>query len=269
MNLRKRIRRQGLTASMQALEPRLLLAASFISYLNDGTMVVTGTPGDDNIRFAVWLDEASGQIVRTFFDVILNQESVTYVASSIRIVAGGGNDTINCIQELWTNDWGTPSPAPFAAYIDGGDGDDRITANVLADTIEVGAGNDVVWANDGADKVVGGDGDDTLSGGAQKDHLDGGAGNDRLNGNGGHDRLFGGPNADRLFGYEGNDWLEGGSSNDRLEGGNGSDTMFGAGGNDRFFAAGDSTIDEVFGGKGDDTAIVDASDLLASVEIHV
>jgi hypothetical protein len=52
-----------------------------------------------------------------------------------------------------------------------------------------------------------------------------------------------------------------------MYGGNGADTMFGAGGDDRFFSAGDGSIDELFGGKGDDSAAVDASDVLASIEI--
>ena len=254
-------------ATIQALEPRLLLA-HFVSYLEDGTMVVTGTAGHDTVRFAVSFEDAGGgDNFRTALYVVLNQESVEYSANSVRVVAGGGNDTINCIQELWPHElWGTPAaPLPFAAYVEGGDGDDRITGNVLADTIDAGAGNDMIWANDGADKVVGGDGDDTLSGGAQKDHLDGGSGNDRLNGNGGHDRLFGGTNADRLYGYDGNDLLDGGSSGDRLEGGNGADAMYGASGNDRFFAAGDGAIDEAFGGSGDDVALADETDLLASV----
>jgi len=149
--------------------------------------------------------------------------------------------------------------------------------NVAQLSILCDAGDDVVdcstvpvpvfaYGGDGADKLVGGSGPDTLVGGAQKDTLTGGIGNDRLNGNGGHDRLFGGPNADRLFGYDGNDWLEGGSSNDRLEGGNGVDSMYGVGGDDRFFSAGDNSIDELFGGKNNDSARVDATDLVIDVE---
>ena len=142
------------------------------------------------------------------------------------------------------------SSTPFADVarieIRSGAGDDVIDCSTLTIPNFLDGGN-------GHDKVAGGDGDDTLSGGAHRDHLDGGIGNDRLNGNGGNDRLFGGPNGDRLFGYDGNDLLDGGSSIDRLEGGLGADTMFGVGGNDRFFAA-DSAIDDLFGGKGDDTA---------------
>jgi Ca2+-binding RTX toxin-like protein len=155
----------------------------------------------------------------------------------------------------------TPSGIARSIEVLGSGGDDTIDCSTAAIPI-------FAYGGDGADKMVGGSGPDTLVGGAQKDFIAGGAGNDRLNGNGGHDRLFGGPNADRLFGYEGNDWLEGGSSNDRLEGGNGNDSMYGVGGNDRFFAAGDGTIDQLFGGTGDDTAAADMADLLVGIEIR-
>jgi hypothetical protein len=53
-----------------------------------------------------------------------------------------------------------------------------------------------------------------------------------------------------------------------MHGGGGRDRLFGYGGDDRFFAAGDDAVDEVIGGKGSgDRAHVDASDILASVEI--
>jgi ELWxxDGT repeat protein len=143
--------------------------------------------------------------------------------------------------------------------ITAGDGDDVIDCSTLSIPVFVTAGN-------GNDKIAGGSAPDTLGGGAGKDTIDGGLGNDRLNGHGGHDRLFGNAGGDRLYGYDGNDLLDGGSSSDRCYGGNGSDTMFGASGNDRFFAAGDNAIDELFGGTGQDTAAVDASDVVASVE---
>jgi ELWxxDGT repeat protein len=153
--------------------------------------------------------------------------------------------------------------APFAEttmlVIAAGDGDDVIDCSQLTIPVFVSAGG-------GNDKVASGSAPDTIGGGAGKDTIDGGLGNDRLNGHGGHDRLFGNAGADRLYGYDGNDLLDGSSSNDRMYGGNGADTMFGAGGNDRFFAAGDESVDELFGGKGHDTAIVDALDILASVE---
>jgi Ca2+-binding RTX toxin-like protein len=142
--------------------------------------------------------------------------------------------------------------------------------------LTAGAGDDILIGSgalptlridgqDGNDKIIGADGNDTLVGGAQKDTLFGGLGNDRLNGNGGNDRLFGEAGADRLYGYDGNDYLDGSSSGDRLEGGGGVDTMLGQSGNDKFFAK-DGAIDQLFGASGTDTAHIDASDVLSSIE---
>lgn len=145
-------------------------------------------------------------------------------------------------------------------------------------TITGKAGNDVIAidptlpvnvtvdAGDGDDKVTSGAGADTLSGGAGKDTIYGGNGNDRLNGNGGNDRLYGESGGDRLYGYDGNDSLDGGSSNDQLDGGNGLDTLYGQGGDDRFYSK-DSTVDQLFGGTGSDSAVLsDASDVKSSIE---
>jgi hypothetical protein len=153
--------------------------------------------------------------------------------------------------------------------INGGDGADTIRGWNGTDVIDCGAANDIVYGGDGDDTILGGDGDDTLSGGSQRDRIFGGLGSDRLNGNGGHDRLYGEAGTDRLYGYDHNDWLDGGSSNDRLDGGSGTDTFYGQGGNDRMFADDGGEVDQLFGGRDDDTGDVDASDILASVEITV
>ena len=213
-------------------------------------VTVTGNDGAD----ALLLNVADGKL--QVFDGGKVVEAFPLAdVTSVVVQTFAGDDVIDC------------STIALPSFVQAGNGNDRVSTGAAADTIDAGDGDDSVWGNDAGDKIAGGDGADYLNGGAQKDTIDGGIGNDRLNGNGGHDRLFGGPNADRLFGYDGNDMLEGGSSNDRLEGGNGIDTMYGVGGNDRFFAARDSAIDQLFGGKGEDSAVADATDVLTDIEL--
>jgi Ca2+-binding RTX toxin-like protein len=256
---------------MDALEARTLLASFFAELTDQGTLIIRGSDESaDTIIVGEDFQEYSGL---WWIGISVGPDAYDqYLVADVRrieVYAGDGDDIVDCWNPALLSTVGLDPLEAFGIFIDGGDGNDRITGGTRNDLIDLGTGNDWAWGGDGLDNIVGGDGDDTLSGGAQKDLLDGGIGNDRLNGNGGHDRLFGGPNADRLFGYEGNDVLDGGSSIDRLEGGGGADVMYGGGGNDRFFAAGDATTDELFGGTGDgDSAIADAADLLASVEVR-
>jgi|GEM_PF-5097182 len=140
----------------------------------------------------------------------------------------------------------------------GGGGNDRIDANSVKLPVYVEGGLD-------KDKIIGGIANDTLSGNGGPDTISGGGGSDRLNGNGGNDQLYGESAADRLYGNEGNDLLDGGSSNDRLDGGSGIDTLYGQGGDDRFHTN-DATMDQLFGGSGADSALLDLIDRRESIE---
>ncbi len=60
----------------------------------------------------------------------------------------------------------------------GGNGNDRITGDALANTLNGGLGSDTLTGGGGKDSLIGGDGDDRLSGGASVDRLDGGTGSD-------------------------------------------------------------------------------------------
>ena len=144
------------------------------------------------------------------------------------------------------------------ANIQGLDGNDVIviTADLPLCTVFGGTGND---------KIAGGDGNETLNGNAGKDQIDGGLGNDKLNGNGGNDKLFGTAGGDRLYGGAGNDYLDGGSSGDKLYGQAGMDTMLGQSGDDNLQAY-DTEADQVFGGTGVDSGIVDSKDVRGSIE---
>ncbi len=118
---------------------------------------------------------------------------------------------------------------------------ETILGSNLADSIDAGAGNDIVYGrggddiingrngddtlygDEGNDKISGGNGNDSLYGGSGNDNLSGGEGNDILAGGTGDDLLFGDAANDQLYGNDGNDWLTGGAGNDLLKGGAGAD----------------------------------------------
>ena len=62
----------------------------------------------------------------------------------------------------------------------GGNNDDSMVGNSLANRFEGGAGNDTLSGNDGNDELIGGTGNDSLIGGAGADLLNGGAGYDTV-----------------------------------------------------------------------------------------
>ena len=128
-------------------------------------------------------------------------------------------------------------------------GNDTAHGGDGADTLYGAAGNDLLIGNAGNDRLFGGNGGDALHGGNGRDTLNGGFGNDALNGNGGIDRLSGGLGHDRLGGY-GNDNLQGNKGNDRLIGGAGNDVLNGGLGTDHLL--GNAGYDRLIGGAGND-----------------
>ena len=122
-----------------------------------------------------------------------------------------------------------------------GSGDDDIRANDVANTIIMGAGNDIVRGLGGNDQIMGDLGRDTVYGGAGSDSIEGGFSDDRLFGEGGNDSMTGDSAVD---------YLDGGIGNDTLRGGTGSDSVYGGDGNDSVL--GNTGVDFLFGGDGDD-----------------
>ncbi len=137
------------------------------------------------------------------------------------------------------------------------------------DTIDGGAGSDVIYGLDGNDELIGGAGNDTVLGGNGNDDMFAGAGIDSLNGEAGNDTLQGGDGTDTLIGGSGNDsihgyffgflpgftseadFLLGQDGNDTLDGGGGNDTLLGGTGDDLIFD--EFGIDLLDGGSGNDT----------------
>ncbi len=123
-------------------------------------------------------------------------------------------------------------------YYSGSDAAENVRGTYIDDSIYLYGGNDAAQGSFGNDWIYGGDGNDRLFGGAQGDYLYGEAGVDRLRGEGG------------------NDVLTGGAGGDVLDGGTG---------DDRFMIEGRAEMrgDQVYGGTGIDTLVLDLSDATA------
>ena len=156
-------------------------------------------------------------------------------------------------------------------FLDGREGNDRLSGGLGDDFYAVEGPNDLVFENpdEGIDLVlsygnlylyqnvenlslygqgdmfladepdlfgVGNELDNTITGNTGDNLLLGGAGNDQLLGNRGNDALFGEAGNDRLRGGFGIDFLVGGEGDDLLEGMQGADALYGGDGNDTLYA---------------------------------
>jgi Ca2+-binding RTX toxin-like protein len=120
---------------------------------------------------------------------------------------GGGNDTVNWVQNL--------------GPVEGGGGTDTITyAGMDGQTIDLQGGSytgfEILDAHLATGSII-------ATAGMAGSTLLGGAGFDNLTGNGGNDNLAGGAGVDNLTGYVGDDTLIGGAGVDTLTGGAGND----------------------------------------------
>ena len=134
----------------------------------------------------------------------------------------------------------TPGYPPSAIIVDGGRGNDFITADP---TLQ------------GRFTILGGDGNDTIVGGHHPDTIEGGAGDDLIFGKNGDDIIYGGQGNDTIRGENGNDQLAGDPTGDPQPG-DGNDLLFG----------GPDAADRIFGGPGSDSAAQDEKDSYDSIE---
>lgn len=185
-------------AVSEPLEPRTLLHGDFAYLTSRGTLVLVGTPGNDDflvqfgseddlqvIHDGITEDFEPAQVLRVYFD------------------GGTGNDVVQL-------DWSVRSTML------GGDGDDTLIGGSRQDSLIGGSGRDVLIGNVGADTLRGEGGGDKLYGRGGNDSLEGGAGKDLLNGGIGSDLLNGGRDDDRLVSDVGGDTAFGGSGRDTL-----------------------------------------------------
>jgi uncharacterized delta-60 repeat protein len=180
---------------------------------------------------------------------------VTGVTGRVYVAGLGGDDTI----------WAAGVRVPVV--LDGGAGNDTLTAGSGNDRLTGGPGDDVMDGGAGRDRLVeAGDVDFTLVQGTAR--LDGrltGLGDDVLVRNRIEEAdLAGGPGANRLdaSAFPGRTWLRGGAGDDTLWGGPAADVLLGGDGNDRLYGGagrdllvGGAGADELLGGAGDDLLV--------------
>lgn len=213
------------------------------------SLFVRGTAGDDTIvvrpkgtPVAAYLVSRNGGPFQTY----------TGVTGRVYVSGQDGNDSIQA------------RAVHIPVVLDGGAGNDTMTAGWGNDTLTGGLGDDVLDGGPGIDRLVeSGDVDFTLVQGRrttdgrltglgtdvlvrnriEQADLTGGAGDNRidasaftgrtwLRGGGGNDTLRGGSAIDLLMGGDGNDDLDGGAGRDLLIGGPGVDALAGGFGDD-------------------------------------
>lgn len=178
---------------------------------------VTATEGNDTLE---------GSAIRDLIDG-LGGDDVIHGNGGVDTLRGGaGNDTIE----------------GQGGLIDGGIGNDHITATIATSaTVLGGEGHDTIIDDGGAASIDGGAGNDTIDSYSALVH--GGAGNDQI-------QVFSFGDAPSVYGGDGNDWItvNGGMSpwNMILDGGAGNDTI----------NAGESSAGKVTTGAGSDLVII-------------
>jgi Ca2+-binding RTX toxin-like protein len=161
--------------------------------------------------------------------------------SANRIMAGAGNDTVVAGHGVDAAGGGESPPIlpTLADTLEGGAGIDLISYDAAAAGVVIRLGQD---GDDlpgdllsGFEQARGSAHDDTIIGGAGDEWLEGGAGNDEILGDDGA-----GYGADTLLGGDGDDVLMAGDGDDLLIGGAGADVMDGGDGHDRVDYSGSS-----------------------------
>src|SRR5258706_9495053 len=254
----------------ERLEQRTLLTAELQP---DGTLLVTGTDGNDNIRLFV----SDGQIVVR--DDAGDSPFALSDVTAIHVQAGAGDDHVQL------------DPEVMGSLIEGEGGADTLIGGDGDDTLRGGDGQDVMDGKGGADLIDGGNDFDTAdyrfrsedlnislddapndgaNGGAEGDNVRsnvervvGGSGNDLIVGSdadnsisagAGDDTVLGGLGDDSIDRDNGDDWLIGGQGTDRITGGARRELMGRRSGAGTFVGAPDGVSGTVEGGTGIDTA---------------
>lgn len=116
--------------------------------------------------------------------VVQGQGMQTVELTGIKEIRGnalGGDDIVTIAAEVMIPVW-----------LEGGEGDDQLTAGGGRAVLRGGPGNDVLVGGPGDDQISGGRGDDLIEGGSGNDVLLGEEGNDTIDGGEGNDLLWGG-----------------------------------------------------------------------------
>jgi Ca2+-binding RTX toxin-like protein len=235
-----------------------------------GNDVLNGGSGRDVLVGGAGNDKISGGTGTDTADFTDAQGNVTVDLTTNR-ATGDGTDTLSSIENVIV-----------------GSGDDLITGNAGANTLNGGIGNDKLTGGAGGDVLVGGSGNDTLYGGDGDDAVNAGSGNDIIVGGdgAGNDRYNGGTGVDTVkytsakagitvnlaaardqakssaagdaagIGIDQLSAIENviaGNFNDKITGDSAGNSLFGMRGND--LLSGGAGNDKLFGGSGADTLI--------------
>jgi hypothetical protein len=142
--------------TVEALETRLCFAAT----LNDGTLLVEGTPANDNIQVTA---RRGDFVVRERGRASQAAAPQTFPAAQVQQIvvnSSAGNDRIRVDRTT------------IPASIDAGAGNDRVVGGFGNDVIVGGEGNDRINARAGNDQLFGLTGVDSLTGGTGTDTAD-------------------------------------------------------------------------------------------------
>lgn len=230
---------------------------------NGGNDTISGLNGNDRIFGGRDNDLLSGGNGNDTVSGDEGNDTVNGGAGNDVVGGGDGNDVIDASSGNPLDqrpDIGYPGlypadtdPANDRDTVDAGAGDDIIRTGDDDDVITAGTGNDWVDAGVDDDTVSGGDGADTIIGAEGSDSIDAGAGDDLV---------YGGyapnvpdsvniPDATDLAPTNGLDIIRGGDGNDTIFGMDDKDTLFGDAGADSLDGGIDN--DEAYGGIGNDT----------------
>ncbi|MRD49151.1 hypothetical protein GHT07_17890 [Caenimonas koreensis DSM 17982] len=221
-------------------------------------MLITGTPGDDNLSGTSGDDTMQGLAGRDFLSGGTGNDLIEGGADDDYLAGNIGNDTIDGGSQLFGDMVTYESAAgPVNVNLGSGtanDGDggidtlidiEQVTGSQFDDTLTGSSGNNVLLGGLGNDSIIGNGGSDTVayysagsgvnvslltnltSGGAGIDTLVGIA---NVSGSNSNDTITGNASSNGLTGYDGNDSLVGNGGDDFFDGGAGDDTLDGGSG---------------------------------------
>ena len=247
---------------------------SSVTYLNFERFNLTGGSGDDVLTGGNDIDQLIGGAGNDTLGSGLGADNVDGGAGLDRWTTDYSTIGANISLKLLASGFATV--AGVGAHVAGieaitlttGSGNDVLNTQAFVgnDTVNSGAGNDVVALGRGVDNANGGDGTDLLvMNWAGISNVTYGIGYTYL-GSGWY--RYSASSGDQLdfIGFE-RYRLTGGAGNDDLRGGGLNDTLVGNGGND--FLAGDAGVDRVYGGAGEDTWRVDTSARVGATTINL
>jgi Ca2+-binding RTX toxin-like protein len=222
----------------------------------------------------------------------LDDKATVTEGDDIQLLGGSEADELSICASCHATLMGGPGSdtlvgADSGGWLFGETGNDTITGGSARDHILGGAGSDTLSGNGGRDLIEPSSGNDTVHGGRGRDqvalpapgpvNVDLGTGTitgwgtktvtkmEDVIGSRFADELRGDGGSNSLRGAGGADVIAGAGADDVLNGGAGKDRLFGLRGNDRLIAR-DGQRELVNGGRGNDKAHVDSSDVLRSIE---